>query len=160
MSNIINFITKSSIYLIFGLWSSYIVQENNYNTKMKDIDAIVQDMTNKYNELFEKMKNLETRVAKLEDDLETEKNINKIKLEEHVEELEELEEIILEEIKEIKEIKEIEEIKEIKELEQEEKDKELIQMMNEDIKIITDEIVDEIIENEPSVSIASKSLDD
>ena len=145
MSNIINFITKSSIYLIFGLWSSYIVQENNYNTKMKDIDAIVQDMTNKYNELFEKMKNLETRVAKLEDDLETEKNINKIKLEEHVEKLEELEEI--------KEIKEIEEIKEIKELEQEEKDKELIQ-------IITDEIVDEIIENEPSVSIASKSLDD
>ena len=65
--------------------------------------------------------------------------------------LEKLEEIILEEIKEIKEIKE---------LEQEEKDKELIQMMNKDIKIITDEIVDEIIENEPSVSIASKSLDD
>ena len=113
---------------------------------MKDIDAIVQDITNKYDNLVEKMKNLETRVAKLEDNLETEKNINKIKLEEHVEELEELEEI--------------EEIKELEELEQEEKDKELIQMMNEDIKIITDEIVDEIIENEPSVSIASKSLDD
>ena len=54
MSNIINFITRSSLYLIFGLWSSIIVQENNYNTKMKDIDAIVQDMTNKYDNLVEK----------------------------------------------------------------------------------------------------------
>ena len=135
MSNIINFITKSSLYLIFGLWSSYIVQKNNYNTKMKDIDAIVQDMTNKYNELFEKMKNLETRVAKLEDDLENEKTINKIKLAE-------------DELQEIKELEQEDELEEIKELEQEkEKEKELIQI-----------ITDEIIGNENTLE--SKSLDD
>ena len=143
--NIINFITRSGLYVMFGLWSSYIVLENNYDVKMKDIDTIVQDITNKYDNLVEKMKNLETRVAKLEDDLETEKNINKIKLAEDVEELEE--------------------IKELKELEQEEK--ELIQMMNEDIKIITDEIIEMTINeivNENTVvnenSLESKSLDD
>ena len=141
--NIINFITRSGLYVMFGLWSSYIVLENNYDVKMKDIDAIVQDITNKYDNLVEKMKNLETRVAKLEDDLETEKNINKIKLAEDEEELEE-----------------------IKELEQE-KEKELIQMMNEDIKIITDEIIEMTINeivNENTVvnenSLESKSLDD
>jgi hypothetical protein len=144
--NIINFITRSGLYVMFGLLSSYIVLENNYDVKMKDIDAIVQDITNKYDNLVEKMKNLETRVAKLEDDLETEKNINKIKLAEDVEELEE--------------------IKELEELEQE-KEKELIQMMNEDIKIITDEIIEMTINeivNENTVvnenALESKSLDD
>lgn len=136
ISNIINFITKSSLYVMFGLWSSYIILENNYNTKMKDIDVIVQNITNKYDNLVEKMKNLETRVAKLEDDLETEKNINKIKLAEDE----------LQEIKELEQEDELEEIKELEELKQE-KEKELIQI-----------ITDEIIGNENSVT--SKSLDD
>jgi hypothetical protein len=144
--NIINFFTKSGLYVMFGLLSSYIVLENNYNTKMKDIDAIVQDITNKYDNLVEKMKNLETRVAKLEDDLETEKNINKIKLAEDVEELEE--------------IKELEQEEELKQEKEKEKEKELIQMMNEDIKIITDEIIvnENTVVNENSLE--SKSLDD
>jgi hypothetical protein len=138
-----------------GLWSSIIVQENNYNTKMKDIDAIVQDMTNKYDKLIVKMKNLEDRVSKME----SEKNINKIKLAEDVEELEELEEI--KELEEI--ILEVNNSFFYKETDIIQEEKELIQMMNEDIKIITDEIieneiVDEIIENE--TSLVSKSLDD
>jgi hypothetical protein len=138
ISNVINFITKSSLYVMFGLWSSYIILENNYNTKMKDIDVIVQNITNKYDNLVEKMKNLETRVAKLEDDLENEKTINKIKLAEDE----------LQEIKELEQEDELEEIKELEELEQEkEKEKELIQI-----------ITDEIIGNENTLE--SKSLDD
>lgn len=93
--NIINFITRSSLYVIIGLWSSFIVIENNCDTKMKEVDTIVKDIINNYDDLIVKMKNLEERIDKLKANLETEGNISKIKLaeDEHVATI--IEEIIL-----------------------------------------------------------------
>jgi|LauGreDrversion4_2_1035121.scaffolds.fasta_scaffold44911_2 cell division septum initiation protein DivIVA len=151
--NIINFITRSSLYVIIGLWSSFIVIENNCDTKMKDVDTIVKDIINNYDDLIVKMKNLEERIDKLKANLETEGNISKIKLAEHKDEHKDehvatiIEEIILKNSNSDFFNKELDI--------QEEKDNELIQMANED----TNTVISSNTTN-MSIAIASKRLDD
>jgi hypothetical protein len=116
---------------------------------MKEVQTIVENMTYKYNELFVKMKNLEARVAKLENDLEIEKNINKVKLTEN-KNVAVSEELIEEIIFKIPNNNFLYKERCIQE--------ELIQMANEDIKIIKDEIIEnELVTNELTVT---NSLDD
>lgn len=147
--NIINFITRSSLYVIIGLWSSFIVIENNCDTKMKEVDTIVKDIINNYDDLIVKMKNLEERIDKLKANLETEGNISKIKLAEHKDEhvATIIEEIIFKNPNSDFFNKELDI--------QEEKDNELIQMANED----TNTVISSNTTN-MSIAIASKSLDD
>jgi len=100
MNTVINYITTSGLYVLFGLWSFFQVLEYKYYTRIEQYDTIVENIKickEKYVDLLVKITQLENRVDELEDIL-VEHNLDGEDLDEEEEEdLDEEEEEDLEE---------------------------------------------------------------
>ena len=174
MNTVINYITTSGLYVLFGLWSFFQVLEYKYYTRIEQYDTIVENIKickEKYVDLLVKITQLENRVDELEDIL-VEHNLDEEDLDEEEEEDldEEEEEDLEEEEGEDLEEEEGEDLEEEKlsldaealqksELETE-TELELEQMANEDV--ITNVVQNEIEEKELNevIETVAESLED
>ena len=166
MNTVINYITTSGLYVLFGLWSFFQVLEYKYYTRIEQYDTIVENIKickEKYVDLLVKITQLENRVDELEDIL-VEHNLDGEDLDE--EEEEDLEEEEGEDLEE-EEGEDLEEEKlsldaealQKSELETE-TELELEQMANEDV--ITNVVQNEIEEKELNevIETVAESLED
>ena len=150
MNTVINYITTSGLYVLFGLWSFFQVLEYKYYTRIEQYDTIVENIKickEKYVDLLVKITQLENRVDELEDIL-VEHNLDGEDLDE--EEEEDLEEEKLSLDAEALQKSELETETEL----------ELEQMANEDV--ITNVVQNEIEEKELNevIETVAESLED
>ena len=158
MNTVINYITTSGLYVLFGLWSFFQVLEYKYYTRIEQYDTIVENIKickEKYVDLLVKITQLENRVDELEDIL-VEHNLDGEDLDE--EEEEDLEEEEGEDLEEEKLSLDAEALQK-SELETE-TELELEQMANEDV--ITNVVQNEIEEKELNevIETVAESLED